>query len=446
VRVIFAPGPEAEEAAGLLDLPWSRPLEQWEDNRLVTLRDAGVHRHVVRFISEANQVWAVKELPERLARREYRLLKKLADLGIPSVIAQGVIVDRGPDIDAGLVTRYLEYSTTYRALFSDPRGIHPSDRLLDALVELLVRLHLAGFYWGDCSLSNTLFRLDAGALGAYLVDAETSEFHSSLSDGQRNADVIYACERVAGELLDLEAGGLLSSQLDPIEVAQDLEVRYRRLWDELNAEWLIPTGQERQLVAARLAELNKLGFDVDEVELTYVDEDHTRLRVSTQVSEPGHHRRKLFQRTGLTAQENQARRLLNDLASYRAWLEKQAGAPVPEVLAANRWLNEVYDPVIANIPPQLREKLDPVEVFHEVLEHRWFLSEHASADVGTSAAAKSYFAEVLPNVPDSLTSGTGYKPEPEDPPQPADESEPKSGPGQEAGPSMEAAVVPESLP
>jgi len=408
MRVIFAPGPEAREAAGLLGLPWAVPLAEWEDPRLVNPRDPGVHRHVVRFISEASIVWAIKELPERLARREYQLLRKLADLGIPSVIAQGVIVDRGPDLDAALVTRYLEYSTTYRALFSDPRGILPTDRLLDALVELLVRLHLAGFYWGDCSLSNALFLLDAGALRACVVDVETSEYHPDLSEGQRTTDVIYARERVAGELLDLEAGGLLSPELDPIAVADELEVVYWRLWGELTSEWPVPIGQERERVAERLARLNRLGFDVDEVELTYADEGDASLRVTTLVSEPGRHRRKLFQQTGLVAQENQALRLLNDLASYRVWLERSGGVPVPEAVAANRWLNEVYYPVVNGIPPELRDRLDPVEVFHEVLVHRWFLSERASADVGTLAAAQSYFKKILPNVPDSLTSGTGH--------------------------------------
>jgi hypothetical protein len=61
--------------------------------------------------------------------------------------------------------------------------------------------------------------------------------------------------------------------------------------------------------------------------------------------------------------------------------------------------------VIASIPPSLGDKLDPVEIFHEVLEHRWFLSEHAQKDVGTPAAVASYIADILPTVPDDLTSG-----------------------------------------
>ncbi len=403
MRFVFAP--PARDGAGLLTLPWSTPLEEWTDPRLVEPRHRGLHRHVVRFVSEGGAVWVVKELPEHLARREYRLLRRLADLGIPAVTVLGVAVDRAPGIDAALVTRYLEYSTTYRALFSEPRSLHPSTLLLDALVELLARLHLSGFYWGDCSLSNTLFRLDAGALAAYLVDAETSELHPSLSDGQRRLDIDLACERLAGELLDLEASGQLAVDIDPFGLADDLTARYDALWDELTGDWSVAPGEEQQAVIERLGRLNDLGFDVDEVELVDTGTDGARMRVTTRVREPGHHRALLHQRTGLVAQENQARRLLNDLASFRVWMERTEGHPVPDVVAANRWLDEVFDPVVRSIPPALADKLDPVEVFHEVLEHRWFLSEQAGTDVGTAEAAESYFSDVLPTVPDDLTSG-----------------------------------------
>jgi hypothetical protein len=404
MRFVFAP--PARDGAGLLSLPWQTPVEAWADPRLVEPRFEGLHRHVVRYVSEGGTMWVVKELPEHLARREYRLLRRLADIGIPAVSVLGVAVDRGPDLDAALVTRYLEYSTTYRALFSQPRAMHPSTLLMDALVELLVRLHLAGFFWGDCSLSNALFRLDAGALAAYLVDAETSELHPSLTDGQRRLDLDLAQERVAGDLLDLEASGRLGAGLDPLAVADDLAARYLALWDELTAEWSVPPGEEQQRVVERLERLNDLGFDIDEVELVDAGADGSRLRVTTRVREAGHHHRALLhQRTGLVAQENQARRLLNDLASFRAWMEAEEGHPVPDVVAANRWLEEVFDPVVRRIPPELADKLDPVEVFHEVLEHRWFLSEEAGTDVGTAEAAESYIADVLPTVPDELTSG-----------------------------------------
>ena len=394
--------PPTEEAAGLLTLPWTRPLEEWQDPRLVEIRQRGISRHIVRFVADNGELYALKAINEDLARREYRLLRKLAELGVPAVHVVGVVVDRGPDTDAILVTRFLDYSTTYRAVFSSPRGGQPTDRLLDALVELLVRLHLAGFFWGDCSLSNTLFRYDAGTLEAYLVDAETSEMHPTLTAGQRNYDVDLAEERVYGELLDLQAGELLSPDLDPMEIAAELPHRYALLWDELTREELLHPDDQRFRIANRLRRLNELGFDVDEVELISTP-DGNRLRLRTRVAESGHHSRQLFLRTGLTVEENQARRLLNDIASYRAYLEQQRGHPVSEMVAASQWLNDIYDPVIAAIPEELRGRLPPAEIFHEILEHRWYMSEAAGADVGTGAAARSYFQTVLPDVPELLS-------------------------------------------
>jgi Domain of unknown function (DUF4032)/Lipopolysaccharide kinase (Kdo/WaaP) family len=400
VRFLFSP--PADKAAGLLSLPWTRPLEEWQDERLVEIRQRGISRHVVRFVTDNGTLYALKSISERLARREYRLLRGLAALGIPAVEVVGVVVDLGPDADAILVTKFLTFATTYRAVFSGPRGAGPpAERLLDALVELLVRLHLAGFFWGDCSLSNTLFRYDAGTLEAYLVDTETSEKHPQLSAGQRAYDVELAVERVYAELLDLEAGELLTAEMDPLEVAEDLQRRYDRLWDELNREEIIPVNEQRFRIADRLRRLNELGFGAEEVELVSTAGGN-RLRVKTRVAELDDQARKLFLRTGIEAGENQARRLLNDIASFRAYLEQKERRPVAEIVAASRWLTEVYDPVVAAIPPDLRGRLAPAEVFHEILEHRWYMSELVGTDVGTTAAARSYFERVLPKAPEPL--------------------------------------------
>jgi len=404
VRFVFSP--PAVEATGLLTLPWTEQLEDWKDERLVEIRQRGISRHVVRFASDNGVLYALKSISERLARREYRLLRSLAELGIPAVEVVGVAVDLGPDADAILVTKFLSFATTYRAVFSSPRGGGPpTDKLLDALVELLVRLHLSGFFWGDCSLSNALFRYDAGTLEAYLVDAETSEQHPELTAGQRHYDVELAVERVYGELLDLQAGDLLPAGVDPLEVAGELQRRHERLWDELTLEEIIPPDEQRFRIAERLRRLNELGFDAEEVELISTPKGN-RLLVRTRVAESGHHSRKLFLRTGLDVSENQARRLLNDIASFRAYLEQKEGRPVSEVVAANRWLTEVYDPIVAAIPEDLRDRLAPAEIFHEILEHRWYMSEHAGRDVGTTAAAHSYFERVLPQVPEPLDTST----------------------------------------
>ncbi len=407
MRFVFTP--PADHAAGLLTLPWSAPLAQWRDERLVEIRQRGISRHVVRFAYDDGTLYALKELNERLARREFRLLRAMASRGVPAAEAVGIAVDRDPDdpdADAILVTRFLTYATTYRAVFSHPRGVQPVDGLLDALVELLVRLHLSGFFWGDCSLSNALFRHDAGTLEAYLVDAETSEQQPKLSDGQREYDIELATERVAGELLDLQAALLLHDDVDPMEIAGELGRRYASLWRELTREEILRPGDQRRRIAERLQRLNNLGFDVDEVELIPTEEGN-KLRLRTRVPESGQFARQLYLRTGIDAGENQARRLLNDIAGFRAWAERKEGHPISEIVAANRWLEEIYDPMIAAIPADLRGRMPPAEMFHEILEHRWYMSEAAGRDVGTAAAIKDYLAHVLPAAPQPLDESLG---------------------------------------
>jgi hypothetical protein len=401
MRFLFRP--PAAEATGLLSLPWDRPLAEWEPHLLLEVPQRGISRHVVRFVASGGHVFALKEINERLARHEYRLLGDFEEEGLPTVSVLGICVDRPRDQEAILVTRYLEYSMSYRWLFSSPRGQHSAERLLDTLVELLVRLHLAGVFWGDCSLSNTLFRPDAGALAAYLVDAETVERHRMLSPGQRAYDVDLARERVGAELLDLQFGELLPSDIDPIEVAESLAPRYEALWNEVTQETVFGVEEQQWRIAERLQRLNDLGFDVGEVELI-TSEEGAKLRVETRVAEPGQHRRELFRLTGLEVQERQARRLLNDIRAFRVQEEQKTGRALPDSLVAHRWLAEVYQPVVDAIPPELVGRLAPAEVFHEVLEHRWFLSEQARRDVGTAEAAQSYLATVLPRTPKEVTT------------------------------------------
>jgi hypothetical protein len=381
-----------------LDLPWERPLAEWESERFVELV-RGIGRHVVRFVDYDGAIYALKELPEVPADREYRLLRRLGEDELPVVQVVGLVAGRGDRRDAVLITRHLDYSLPYRALFT-ARGV-PDLRasLLNSMAELLVRLHLAGFFWGDCSLSNTLFRRDAGALSAYLVDAETGELRPALSDGLRGYDLDLAEANVAGELYDVQASGRLPAALDALEIAGQLRERYELLWSELTREEEFGL-DERFRIDERLRRLNALGFDVEEIELVRGETGLYRLSLDPRVVEPGHHRRRLLGLTGLHAQENQARRLLNDLASFREALERVEGRPLPETVVAYRWLSEIFEPAIAAVPPELHGKLEAAELFHELLDHRWYLSETAGRDVGLEAAIESYIGDVLRHAPD----------------------------------------------
>jgi len=382
----------------LLDLPWEVPLEQWPADRLAAL-PRGISRHVVRFVRMSGSVLAVKEISAPLAHREYGLLRLLRRLGMPSVEPVGVITGRtapdGAPLESALVTRHLKFSLPYRALFSQSLREDTATRLVDALAVLLVRLHLAGFYWGDVSLSNTLFRRDAGAFAAYLVDAETGELHDALSRGQREYDVELARINIAGELMDLEAGGFLDASMDPVALSDVIWRRYYTLWAELTDSESFERG-DRWRVDARIRRLNELGFDVGELQIS-TDIDGTSVSIQPKVVDAGHHSRRLLRLTGLDVEENQARRLLNDLDTYQAATGRQAE---DEEIVAHEWLATCFEPVVRAIPRDLRGKLEPAELYHEVLEHRWYLSEGSGRDVGLTDAVQSYIGGVLVYKPD----------------------------------------------
>ena len=388
----------AQPDTRLITLPWPTPLADWPEENLVAL-PRGISRHIVRFVRVGSQVYAFKEVIEHLAMHEYRLLRDLARLDTPSVEAVGVVTERvdhdGEPLDPILITRHLQFSLPYRSLFN--RGVRQDtvNRLVDAMVVLIARLHLIGLFWGDVSLSNTLFRRDAGAFAAYLVDVETGELHDQLSDGQREHDLTIARTNLYGEFCDLEAGGLLDQALDPLALVEAIENRYRELWDELTGVEEFNTG-EMHRIESRVRRLNALGFDVAELDIT-TDFGGSTIRIQPKVVDAGHHSRRLIRLTGMDTEENQARRLLNDLDYYRARTDQQGA---DEAIVAHEWLTEQFEPSLQSVPLELRAKLEPAELYHEMLEHRWFMSEQARAEISMEEAAQSYVDTVLRGLPD----------------------------------------------
>lgn len=382
----------------LFDLPWSVPLEDWPQNHLAAL-PRGISRHIVRFVKHAGSVLAVKEIKADIAAREYAMLRTMGRMGLPCVTPVGVVTGRvdaeGNPLDACLITRHLQFSLPYRALYSQSLRPDTAARLIDALAVLLVTLHLDGFWWGDVSLSNTLFRRDAGAFAAYLVDAETGEMHPHLSDGQREHDLEIARVNIAGELMDLAAGGLLEDQTDPLETATEIVRRYHSLWSELTGVERFETG-DRWRVDERIRRLNALGFDVGELAMS-TDISGMTIQIQPKVVDSGHHSRRLLRLTGLDVEENQARRLLNDLDSFRTASDRLGD---DEGVVAHDWLVNVYEPAVRSVPRELRGKLEAAELFHELLEHRWYLSERAGRDLPLADTTRDYVATVLPAKPD----------------------------------------------
>jgi hypothetical protein len=405
----------------LLDLPWHLPLEEWPSENIAAL-PKGLSRHTVRFAHLGDHVIAIKETLPELARREYDLLKQLLKLDVPCVEPFAIINNRtredGEELLSVLVTRHLKFSLPYRAMWS--QGLRPetATRLVDALALLLVRLHIAGFFWGDVSLSNTLFRRDAGAFAAYLVDAETGQLYDSgLSNGQRENDLEIGRVNIAGELMDLIASGHAMPGIDALATSERIVAKYRELWSELTAVETFAAA-DRWKISRRVDRLNELGFDIEELAIK-TDSAGTTVKIQPKVVDAGHHARRLIRLTGLDVEENQARRLLNDLDQYRV-NNPRAGAD--EEVLAHEWLSRSFEPVVTAIPRNLLGRLEPAEIYHQVLEHRWYISENQGRDVPLEEAVHSYIDNVLVNrreeeaylnapteaitLPDAVPSGT----------------------------------------
>ena len=392
-----------EEIAAVTGLPWHLPLELWpEDPALAEKR--GISRHVVRLVRASNdpdaEVYAVKETVSEFANREYKILRELSHLNAPCVeqvaVVEGRVDANGEELPCAIVTRFLPYSLPYRVLLSGAVTAQEITTMASALALLLVRLHLLGFWWGDCSLSNTLFRRDADGFAAYLVDAETGEFQKTLSDGQREHDLDIVHFNVAAELEDLALSGVLYPGMEPVRASDAVIRRYRRIWATLKERQLLDP-KDRHAVERAMRQLHDLGFAVEEVAIT-IDGDTQMISFQPKLVAAGYHSQRLRDLTGLETEELQAKRLLASFDRYNA-RENKLELSINEM--AKKWIAEVFEPVISRVPDDMRGRVERAQMFHEILENRWYLSEKAGYDVGLDEATDNYCAEILPMRRDS---------------------------------------------
>lgn len=381
-----------------LDLPWHISLADWDLPELVDL-PKGISRHVVRFVSTPAGIYVIKELPERAARNDYSVLRRLEELDAPAVRAVGLVVGRVEDSQAessaALITRYAEFSFSYRELLQGAGFGANRSRMLDAFAYLLVRLHLVGCYWGDCSLSNVLYRWDADSLETIMVDAETASIHSALSDGQRQHDLEIMVENVAGGVFDIAARAGTDPSPEDLAMGEDIVSRYHSLWTELaNEETIGPN--ERYRIAERMARINALGFDVEEVRLLPSGDDGHEFRFKLKVGGRTFHRNRLRELTGVVALENQAREILADLHYF------QAGDPEARHLgkdvSAVRWRVTRFEPTVAALS-QLEGVNDPIQAYCDVLHHRYLMATDQRRDVTTEEALRDWLEAGRPGYP-----------------------------------------------
>jgi len=379
------------------DLPWELQLLDWpKDGTHLEEVQHGISRHPVVFVNYSGTLYVIKELPENIAKKEYDLLVQMHTLSLPCVKPVGYAIARRRTGDASLlITRYLETSIPFRYLFISNAVDRFQTHLLDAIAGLLVQLHVNGFYWGDCSLSNILFRRDAGALQAYLVDAETAEFHlPRLSPMLRYQDLEIMQENILGELTELQTNQAISLTYPLQETGSYIQQRYRALWEEITREDVF-SQNELYKVQERIRSLNALGFSVKDIELK--NEDHGNiLKLRIFVSDRNFHRNQLMEITGLFAEDHQAQQIINEINELKANLSRSGNPSITLEAVAYHWLEHVYKPVIDQLKPYFHDidhpKLisDPIELYCQILEHKWYLSERAQHDVGHQAAVEDF--------------------------------------------------------
>ncbi|MFP3915291.1 MAG: DUF4032 domain-containing protein [Actinomycetota bacterium] len=382
-----------------LDLPWQEPLERWDLEQLVDL-PKGISRHTVRFLETAMGIYAIKELPERAARNDYDVLRQLEDISAPAVRPVGLVAGRTDDPHdeacAALITRYESFSFSYRELLSGP-GFGPNrSRMLDAFAYLLVRLHLVGCFWGDCSLSNVLYRWDADALETLMVDAETASIHGDgLTRGQRLEDVDIMVENVGGGMADIAAGeGRDLSQAD-LALGEEIADRYHDLWAELVEEEAIRP-QERYRITERMERINELGFDVEEVQMVPSGSDGEKLRFRLRPGGRTFHSNRLRDLTGVEALENQARQILADLYAYQA----REGTPTSTLkdISTMRWRVTEFEPTVQRLK-DIDGVNDPIQAYCDLLHHRYLMATDQGRDVPTSEALEDWVEAGRPGYP-----------------------------------------------
>ncbi len=377
-----------------LDLPWEYPIDDWADERIVEM-PTGVHRHPVLFVAYAEGVYAIKELPRRLAGGEYRVLRALEDRTHRTARVAG-LVDRNwltgdNEASGAVITTFVEHSFPYRRLVSGSDFGARRHQMLDALAGLLVELHMAGCYWGDCSLSNVLYRFDAGEIEAIMIDGETSRLYDSLSDGQRRQDLEIMMENVAGEMTDIAAETGSDVDTADLSLGADIEGRYDALWEELTAE-LIVTRDDAYRLRKRIARINELGFSVDDIDVTPT-EGGSKVRMLAHVGGRTYNSDALRERTGIDASENQAKLILSDLNYY---LAKHGDlSATGKSVGTFKWITSQYEPIIARIR-EVWPGEDPNQGFCDYLNHRFQLATEQDADMDSFQAVESWIAAGFP--------------------------------------------------
>jgi hypothetical protein len=388
-------------------LDWDTALNDWEHERLVEV-PTGIHRHPVRFVGYPEGLYAIKELPRRLAFHEFDTLRTLSNTIRPIARPVGVVdrhwLDESIEGAGAVITRYVDHAFPYRELIQGSGFGARRDQMLDAFAGLLVQLHLIGCFWGDCSLSNVLYRYDANQIEAIMIDAETSRLYETMTDGQRLEDIEIMIMNVAGGMADIAASQGVDVDDADLNLGEDIADRYGALWDELQYDIVIGPN-ERYRIRERIQRLNDLGFDAEDVELTPDPSGGDRVVVKIAVGGRNFHSNRLRELTRIEASENQASQILADLQYHEAKLGSTTATG--KSIAAIKWRVDVFEPLLERLAVVVGSDADPVQAYCDFLHHRFLLAQKQERDVPNDEAFQDWLDQGRPGyeVSDHLIPG-----------------------------------------
>jgi hypothetical protein len=373
-----------EDHPDFIDLDWTIPISEWATDRLVEM-PTGIHRHDVVFVAYAEGIYAIKELPARLAQHEFDVLRTMEQRSRHTAIAVGHVertwLDPHDEWSGAVITKYVNHAFPYRSMISGRGFGARREALLDALAGLLVELHLQGLFWGDCSLSNSLYRWDASSIDAIMIDAETSRIYQSLSTGQRREDLDIMIMNVAGEMADIAAKDGYSLDEADMELGGEIAARYHRLWKELTTSLVVTAGDHHR-IRQRINRLHELGFAVQDIDLIPVDEG-MNVKIRVKVGGRQYHSERLREITGIDVSENQARVILSDLAYQEAKFAPPS--TTGKDIAAVKWRSAIFDPLILEIV-RLLPDVDSYQAYCDYLGFRLQMATERHEDVPNSEA------------------------------------------------------------
>ncbi len=373
-----------------LDLDWDIPLNDWTHDRLVEI-PTGIHRHPVRFVGYPEGLYAIKELPRHLAFHEFETLRTLTGTIRPVARPVGVVdrhwLDASTEGAGAVITRYVDHAFPYRELVQGSGFGARRDQMLDAFAGLLVQLHLIGCFWGDCSLSNVLYRYDANQIEAIMIDAETSRLYETMTPGQRHEDIEIMIMNVAGGMADIAASQGIDMDDADLNLGEDVAERYAALWNELRHDIVIGP-HERYRIGERIQRLNDLGFDAEDVDLTPDPSGGDRVLVTIAVGGRNFHSNRLRELTRIEASENQARQILSDLQYHEARFGSTTATG--KAIAAIKWRVDVFEPLMQRLAETLGEGPNLVQAYCDFLHHRFILARRQQRDIPNDEAFQSW--------------------------------------------------------